>query len=95
MARRDPVGHRTPAQTRSHIRKQQEPKEVGKRVKRNAARRKMVKAGAVRKGDGKEVGHIKPLRRGGSNVRSNLRVESPKKNRAHGSPAGGRAARKR
>jgi hypothetical protein len=32
----------------------------------------MVKAGKVKKGDGKEVNHIKPLSSGGSNADSNL-----------------------
>lgn len=93
--KRDPVSHRTPAQTKRHIAKQQGPKEVKKRVKRNQARAKMMKAGRVRKGDGKEVDHKTPLRSGGGNARSNLRVSSRAKNRAHGSPAGGRATRKR
>jgi 5-methylcytosine-specific restriction endonuclease McrA len=54
------------------------------RAKRNAARRKMVKAGKVRKGDGKEVHHKKPLSKGGTNKRSNLKVTSRKKNRRAG-----------
>lgn len=93
--RRDASMHRTPTQVRREIAKQQTPKEVAKRVKRNQARAKMVKAGVVSKGDGKEVDHKVPLRSGGSNSRSNLAVSTPAKNRAHGSPAGGKATKRR
>jgi len=58
------------------------PENVKKRTLRNQARRKMAKAGLVTKGDGKDVDHIKPVRSGGSNARSNLRVMSRSKNRA-------------
>lgn len=58
------------------------PKERKKRAVRNAARRKMEKAGRVHKGDGKEVDHIKSLKSGGSNKRSNLRVLTEKQNRS-------------
>ena len=57
------------------------PAQVSNRVKRNTARRKMVQAGKVRKGDGKEVDHIKPLSKGGSNGKKNLRVVTRKTNR--------------
>lgn len=52
-----------------------------RRAKRNAARRKMEKAGKVRKGDGKDVAH-----RNGNpndNKRSNLGVQSKSKNRSY------------
>lgn len=42
----------------------------------------MMRAGLVRKGDGKDVDHKRPLRSGGSNGRGNLRVRSRSKNRA-------------
>lgn len=51
------------------------------RAKRNAARREMEEDGRVRKGDGKDVDHKRPLIRGGSNSESNLRVVSQKVNR--------------
>ena len=51
------------------------------RAARNKARRQMVKAGRVRKGDGKEVDHKRPLSKGGSNGKKNLRVVKRKKNR--------------
>ena len=59
------------------------PEQKKKRAMRNAARSEMEKAGKVAKGDGKEVDHFKkPLRKGGTNARSNLRVTSESKNRA-------------
>jgi len=58
------------------------PENVKKRTMRNEARRKLAKAGLVSKGDGKDVDHIKPVRSGGSNARSNLRVVDKSQNRA-------------
>lgn len=46
------------------------------RAKRNKARRQLEREGKVRKGDGKVVDHKKPLSKGGSTARSNLRVKS-------------------
>jgi 5-methylcytosine-specific restriction endonuclease McrA len=57
------------------------PENVKKRTQRNQARAKLAKAGLVSKGDGKDVDHIKPVRSGGSNARSNLRVVEKSKNR--------------
>lgn len=58
------------------------PEQKKNRAQRNAARRELMEAGRVRKGDGKDVDHKRPLRAGGSNAPSNLRVTSPSKNRA-------------
>tara|TARA_X000001388_G_scaffold34920_1_gene24581 strand:+ start:68 stop:298 length:231 start_codon:yes stop_codon:yes gene_type:complete len=49
------------------------------RASRNAARRKMAKAGRVRKGDGREVDHKNGNPK--DNRRKNLRVVSRKTNR--------------
>ena len=57
------------------------PAQRKKRVARTLARRKMEKSGAAKKGDGKDIHHKKPLRKKGSNVKSNLAVSSRKKNR--------------
>ena len=59
-------------------------KQKKNRAKRNAARSKMAKAGRVRKGDGREVDHKRPLSRGGGNGSSNLRVTSRRNNRRKG-----------
>jgi 5-methylcytosine-specific restriction endonuclease McrA len=56
------------------------PEVMERRRKRKAARYQMEKEGLVKKGDGKHVDHKKPLSKGGSNSRSNLRVVSAKKN---------------
>lgn len=60
---------------------QGKPEQIKKRDTRNAARTKMVKAGKVKKGDGKDVAHIVALDKGGSN-KTGLRVESKSANRS-------------
>lgn len=58
------------------------PEQKINRAKRNAARAMMKKelgAAAIR---GKDIDHKKPLKSGGSNARSNLRVMSKSQNRA-------------
>lgn len=57
------------------------PEQIKKRAMRNQARRELMEDGRVHKGDGKDVDHKRPLRSGGSNAKSNLRVESVHKNR--------------
>jgi 5-methylcytosine-specific restriction endonuclease McrA len=59
------------------------PEQKKNRAQRNAARREMEEKGLVRKGDGKDVDHKKPIDRGGSNDGSNLRVLSKSKNRGY------------
>ncbi|MGA0396938.1 MAG: HNH endonuclease [Ilumatobacteraceae bacterium] len=51
------------------------------RAQRNKNRRVMQRAGRVRKGDGKEVDHKRPMAKGGGNGRKNLRVVSRRVNR--------------
>jgi hypothetical protein len=58
------------------------PAVVKKRTEQNQARATMVKAGLAHKGDGKDVDHIKPLSKGGTNVRGNLRVVKATENRS-------------
>ncbi len=58
------------------------PEQKLNRAKRNAARATLKKAGLVKVGDGKDVDHIKRVRAGGTNARSNLRVLSASKNRS-------------
>lgn len=56
------------------------PEQKKRRVMRNSARRKM----GLKVGDPREVDHKKPLARGGSNNKRNLRVVSRKTNRKKG-----------
>lgn len=58
------------------------PEQRKRRSKRVLARRKLEKEGRVSKGDGKDVDHKKPLRNGGTNSDSNLRVRDKSSNRA-------------
>lgn len=53
------------------------PKQIAERAKRNAARASKD----LKKGDGKEVDHKKPISKGGSNAKSNLRVVTKTANR--------------
>jgi len=57
------------------------PEQKKNRAARNAARAKMAKAGKVKKGDGKDVAHVKAFDKGGSNG-DGLRVESRSANRS-------------
>lgn len=80
--KRDPSSHRTPGQIkRKNSGYDARPENVAKRVKNNQARAIMAKEGKVKKGDGKDVDHKKMLKDGGSNARSNLRVQTQNKNR--------------
>jgi len=53
-----------------------------KRALRNAARNLALKKGIVKNGDGKDIEHIKPLSKGGTNKPSNLRVQKASDNRS-------------
>lgn len=70
------------------------PEQKKKRAKRNAARKQAEKTGKVKKGDGKDVDHKKPLRSGGTNSKKNLRVRSKSANRADNGGKGGRPKKK-
>lgn len=72
----------TPARQRAQAKYNSKPEQIKKRAERNAARRELMKEGKVHKGDGKDVDHKKPLAKGGTNSRSNLRVTSKSANRS-------------
>lgn len=57
------------------------PEQIKNRAARNAARRKLMREGKVRKGDGKDVAHVKAFDKGGSN-KQGVRVESKSANRS-------------
>lgn len=61
---------------------QASPEQKKRRAARNKARAMMEKEGKVSKGDGRDIAHKKSLSHGGSNKRSNLKVQSASKNRA-------------
>ncbi len=80
--KRDPSSHRTPGQIKRLDRGYNATEEMKKkRGMNNAARAKLMKEGKVKKGDGLDVDHKKPLRSGGGNSRSNLRAIPASKNR--------------
>lgn len=58
------------------------PEQKKNRAKRNKARSEAMNDGRVKKGDGKDVDHKKPLSKGGSNHKSNTRVVSKSTNRS-------------
>lgn len=64
------------------------PEQKKRRAERNASRRKMEKAGKVKKGDGKDVDHKNKNTSDKSS--GNLRVRSVKANRADNRGTGGR-----
>ena len=57
------------------------PEQKEARAQRNAARREAEREGKVHKGDGKDVDHKTPIRKGGSNADSNTRVVDKEDNR--------------
>ena len=66
---------------KEYDRYQGRPEQIKNRTARNAARAKLMKAGKVHKGDGKDVAHVKAIDKGGS-VKDGLRVESKATNRS-------------
>lgn len=87
--KRSKTGHRTPGQVKRHSRTYQaKPEQKKKRAKRNAARAKVVKSKGAKAVQGKDVGHKKPLSKGGTNSKGNLKVQSKKSNRGHGMTKG-------
>lgn len=71
----------TPARQRAQAKYNSKPLQKKKRASRNKARRMMIKAGKVHKGDGKDVAH----KNGNALVdkMSNFAVQSKKKNRSY------------
>jgi len=54
-----------------------------KRAQRNKARRMLEREGVVHKGDGLDVDHKKPLSKGGTTTRSNLKAKPASANRSY------------
>jgi hypothetical protein len=82
---RSKTAHRTPSQIKRHGRTYQaKPQQRKNRAARNAAR----KALGLKKGDPRDAGHKKPLSKGGTNSKSNLKATNRSKNRGHGMTRG-------
>lgn len=80
----------TPARQRAQAKYNSKPAQKKRRAERNAARRKMTKAGKARKGDGKDVAHLN--NNPDNNNMSNLQMQSKAKNRSF--PRNSKAGRK-
>lgn len=65
------------------------PEQRKNRSKRTVARNKSNEDGRTSKGDGRDLDHIKPLSKGGSNSKSNTRVVSRTANRSFSRNANG------
>lgn len=61
---------------------QSKPEQKKNRAARNKVRRAALKAGQVKKGDGKDVAHKKALIKGGSKAKSNTTIKSASANRS-------------
>lgn len=81
MPRKNPDGSRDYSYDKKY---ESSPKQRAARVERDLARRELAKEGKVSKGDNKDVDHIRPVSKGGTNSRSNLRAISASANRAKG-----------
>ena len=57
-----------------------QPEQIKLRVARNKARRQAIKDGRVSKGGGKEIDHVIPLSKGGSNTKANTRIRTKSQN---------------
>ena len=58
------------------------PEQIKARGERTTLRRQANVAGVTKKGDGKDLDHIKPLSKGGANTMANARVVTQKANRS-------------
>ena len=58
------------------------PEQIKARSERTVARRQANEDGRTAKGDGKDLDHKKPLSKGGTSARSNLRAVSASSNRS-------------
>ena len=70
----------TEARRRAQAKYNSKPEQKKRRAKRNAARRKMIRAGKARKGDGKDVAHKNG--NPNKNSMSNLAMQTKKQNRS-------------
>jgi hypothetical protein len=90
MAKKGQTKSNATARSKAQRKYNSSPQQKKNRAARNKARAQAIKDGRVKKGDGKDVNHKKPLRSGGSNSKSNTNVQSKKKNRSNNGGTGGR-----
>lgn len=81
MPRKNPDGSRDYSYDKKY---EKTPKQHKANEERTQARRILSKEGKVTKFDSRDVDHIKPVSKGGTNSRSNLRAISASANRAKG-----------
>jgi hypothetical protein len=80
--KRDPSSHRTPAQVTRQVKGYNaRPENVRKRSMRNQAREILTREYGKPALAGKDVGHRKMVKDGGTNARSNLKVQDRSENR--------------
>jgi inorganic pyrophosphatase len=60
---------------------QDTPEQVKNRMERNRARYKLLQEGKVKKGDGKDVAHVKAADKGGT-IKDGVKVQSKSANRS-------------
>ena len=79
---RDPSSHRTPEQIRKQVKGyNSRPDIIKDRSQQNQARAIVAKDLGKAAIAGKDVNHIVRIKKGGTNARSNLNVQTQKKNR--------------
>jgi hypothetical protein len=74
--------YKNPADRDTYPASDQKPAVKKARAARNKARAMLEREGKVHKGDGKDVDHKKPLSKGGTTSKGNLRVKSASSNRS-------------
>jgi hypothetical protein len=84
----------SPGYKRNYVQERlaEDPKRRKDRAARNKARAIMEKKGLVHKGDGKDVGHVKAISRGGKTTPGNLMVQSAAANRSFARKSSGAMA---
>ncbi len=75
--------YKNPADREAYPAYDQKPEVKKRRAARNKARAMLEREGVVHKGDGKDVDHKKPLSKGGTTTRSNLKAVPASANRSY------------
>jgi hypothetical protein len=75
--------YKNPADREAYPAYDQKPEVKKRRAARNKARAMLEREGVVHKGDGKDVDHKKPLSKGGTTTRNNLKAVPASANRSY------------